>query len=82
MPEYTPAPEHEATFQDLIGLIKKHDITPPEMLAIAANMVGKLLAMQDQRTMSKQSAMRIVTKNIEIGNQQVIDQLRDTKGNA
>ena len=82
MPEFTSKPEHEATFQDLIGLIKKHDLTPPEMLAVAANLVGKLIAMQDQRTMSQGLAMRIVGKNIEIGNQQVMDGLRDTKGNA
>ena len=75
--------EHEATYQELLALINKHpDVTPPELLAIAANLVGKLIAMQDQRTMTLKVAMDIVTKNIEMGNQQVLDQLASTIGRA
>ena len=42
----------------------------------AANMVGKLLAMQDQRKFTAEVAMEIVAMNIERGNAQVSDALR------
>jgi hypothetical protein len=46
-----------------------------EILAVASNMVGKLVAMQDQRTVSPQMAMDTVSRNIELGNNQVLDDL-------
>lgn len=45
------------------------------MLAVAANLVGKLIALQDQRTMTPAMAMEIVAKNIEAANQRVIKEL-------
>lgn len=63
--------------------MKRHQhLTPAEMLAIAANMVGKLVAMQDQRTMTPAVAMEIISKNIEYGNQQVIEELSKSAGSA
>lgn len=53
-----------------------------ELLAIAANMVGKLIAMQDQRTITPRRAMDLVVMNLEIGNQQVMASISNTKGNA
>lgn len=69
-------PAHEIAYQDLCQLMRKHSkLTPLEMLAIAANMVGKLVAMQDQRSTTPAMAMEVVAKNIENGNQMIIDQL-------
>lgn len=69
--------EHEVAYQDLAKLLTTHaaKISSEEMLCIAANMLGKLIAMQDQRTTSPERALEIVSKNIEMGNQQVIAQL-------
>lgn len=76
-------PEHEILYQDLVKLIRKNadKMTSEEMLAVAANMLGKLIALQDQRTMSPAQAIQIVSANIEHGNQQVITELKvETKG--
>jgi hypothetical protein len=58
--------------------VKKHAsiLTSLELLAVAANMLGKLVALQDQRKVSPLMAMEIVTINIECGNQQAIEELR------
>ena len=77
-------PEHEATYQELTALIRRHsdEMTSLEVLAIAANMVGKLIAMQDQRTVTPGSAMEVVIRNIEYGNQQVLAEISNTQGAA
>jgi hypothetical protein len=76
-------PEHEVLYQDICALLKKHDEIPPlEMLAVAANMLGKMIALQDQRTVSPEMAMEVVVQNVEHGNQQVLDQLMRSKGRA
>jgi hypothetical protein len=77
-------PAHEVAFQDLNALLAKHadEMTAEEMLAVAANLVGKLIALQDQRTMTPDRAMAIVARNIEIGNAQAIETVMDTKGSA
>lgn len=68
--------EHEATYQELLTLISRHpNLSGVEMLAIAANMVGKLIALQDQRTMTLEKAMEIVNENVLLGNQQVIAEI-------
>lgn len=76
--------EHEVTYQELIALVTRHAVglTPLEILAIAANMVGKLVAMQDQRTMTPDMAMQVVAENVQRGNQQAVAGLLQTKGNA
>lgn len=68
--------EHEAFFQDLNQLLKKHagHLDAVEMLAIASNVVGKLTAMQDHRTMTSQKVMKIVSENIELGNRQMVEE--------
>lgn len=77
--------EHEVLYQDLCRLVSKHAtaMTAKEILAVASNMVGKLMALQDQRTMTPERAKEIVAKNIEFGNKQVLDELRTkTSGRA
>lgn len=77
-------PEHEVAYQDLCALVNKHadKLTALELLAVAANMIGKLVAMQDQRTVTPDKAMRVVAENLEHGNRQVLDQLTASKGRA
>lgn len=70
-------PEHEVAYQDLLALTRKHaeSLSPLELLAVAANTVGKLVALQDQRTTTPSKAMDVVARNIEHGNKQVLEQL-------
>ena len=81
---HTAQPEHEVAYQDLVTLVRKHadTISSIEMLAIAANMLGKLVAMQDQRAITGAAAMEIVALNIEQGNREVIEKLMQSKGQA
>lgn len=73
---------HEAFYLDAVELLKKHSehLSAREMLAIASNLVGKIVAMQDQRTTTPTQAMDIVAKNIEIGNKHVIGELTNFQG--
>ena len=75
-------PEHEVSYQDLCALVNKHadKLTALELLAVASNMLGKLLALQDQRTTSVETAKEVMIQNIEHGNKQVLDQLMQSKG--
>lgn len=77
-------PEHEVAYQDLCALVNRHadKLSAMELLAVAANMLGKLVALQDQRTVRPSEAMEVVAQNIEHGNKQVIEQLSHTKGKA
>lgn len=77
-------PAHEVAYQDICQLVNKHasQLSAIELLAVAANMLGKLLALQDQRTTTSEMAMEVVARNIETGNQQAIDQLMQSKGRA
>lgn len=73
-------PQHEALYQDLIALMRKYGtdgMTSLEMLAVLANATGKVLAMQDQRITTVEKAMKVISRNIELGNQQVIESLRN-----
>lgn len=77
-------PEHEVAYQDLCRLVRKHahKLSALELLAVAANMLGKLVALQDQRTITPAKAMEVVAQNIEHGNLQVLEQLAQSKGQA
>lgn len=79
----TAKPEHRVAFADLHALIAKHaELSAEEILAIAANMVGKLIALQDQRRLSPAAALEIVSRNIELGNQEAIAALAEIGGSA
>jgi hypothetical protein len=69
-------PEHEVAYQELVALVGRYadQMTAVELLAVASNMVGKLIAVQDARSMTSDDAMWIVIANIEIGYQQAIGQ--------
>lgn len=70
-------PEHEILYQELAALLKRQadkGLSAIEVLAIAANMVGKLIAMQDKRTVTNAMALKTVSENIEAGNAEAIAQ--------
>lgn len=77
-------PEHEIAYQDLCQFVNRHadKVSALELLAIASNMLGKLVALQDQRKVTPAQAMKVVAHNIELGNRQVLDELMKTKGGA
>lgn len=72
----------KAFYIELAQLMDKHghDLTAPEMLALASNLVGKLIAMQDQQIVSPQAALDLVWNNIQQGNIEVVTSLANTKG--
>jgi hypothetical protein len=69
---------------EALALLKKHGGALPadHMLAMAAHMVGQIVALQDQRTMSRERALEIVTHNIEVVNAEVVASLDNTRGSA
>jgi hypothetical protein len=74
---------HEDAYKDFCKWLDKYGHLPPrELLALVSNLLGKMIALQDQRTMSPAEAMEIVASNIQLGNQQIIDELQASKGSA
>ena len=75
MKVYCTTPEYELAYQDLLALMGRHkdSVAPVEMLAIAANVVGKLMAVQDKRKYTSEQVTQVVTENIEEGNRQAIE---------
>ena len=61
----------------LLDVMKQHgaELDACELLAVAAHLVGQLIAMQDQRTMTPAQAMELVGANIERGNREAIENL-------
>jgi len=79
---FTPTAADQALHLDICALINRHltPDTPDRFLAIAAQVVGQALALQDQRKMTKEMAFEIILTNIEMGNQAVISQLMNSTG--
>jgi len=73
---------HKVLYEDIRALMTKHadKLTKIEVLAVAANMVGKLIAMQDQRDYTPDQVMQMVAMNIELGNREAMEQLLGTGG--
>lgn len=67
-------PEHVAFMEDLKAALAKHtNLSGVEMLAVASQFVGNLVALQDQTRYSASRVMEIVANNIEIGNAVAIE---------
>lgn len=79
-----PNAAHQAIYDEINSVLLKHstNLSALEILAITSQIVGKVLAMQDQRTTTPESAMRTVEENITLGNRQMIEQLNSPRGNA
>ena len=77
MKSHRPNAAHTALRDDMVSLIRKYgaNLEAAEILAIAAHMVGQLIALQDQRKVTREIALQIVTANIEQGNQEVVSKL-------
>lgn len=77
-------PEHVVAYDELIALVRRHadKMTALELLAVAANMLGKLIAMQDQRYVSSDRALAIVRENINLGNKQALQEISNPTGSA
>ena len=75
---------HNALKQDAEQLIEKHMSVLPsdQVLAVLSQLVGMTLALQDQNTMTPDRGLLIIGKNIEIGNQMVVDDLVNNTGGS
>ena len=60
----------------------KDKLNAMEMLAVTAHLVGVLIAVQDQRKVTRDMAFELVTQNIEAGNAEAIESLHNTEGTA
>ena len=58
------------------------ELTPEEMLGIVCQLVGNLIALQDQRKYSPKAVMAMVSANIEIGNQEACREVASATGEA
>lgn len=56
------------------------ELSPEEMLGIVCQLVGNLVALQDQRKYTPEAVMKMVGKNIEVGNQEAIRQVASAGG--
>jgi hypothetical protein len=70
-----PTPAHEAFLKELQGALGNSgkDLPADQLLAVASQFIGQLIAVQDQRTMTPDKAMEIVAHGIEIGNATAIE---------
>lgn len=75
---------HQAAYADICTILRKHagTLSGLEVLAIAANIVGKLVALQDQRTVTPAQAMEVVARNIELGNREALETVSRPAGHA
>ena len=55
----------------------KHQLSGMEIVAILSYTLGQCIAMQDQRTVTKEMIWELVGANIEQGNAMVIDELAE-----
>lgn len=78
-----PTTRHHDLKIDLAALLRNYqDLAPVEILAVSAQIVGMLIAIQDQRTVTPESAMKTVLVNIEMGNLSAIEPLGMPGGSA
>jgi len=70
----TPNDHHRQFRDELTAVLRKHAsrLSAMEMLALAAHLVGQLIAMQDQRSLTPAMALKLVSDNIEQGNREAI----------
>jgi hypothetical protein len=70
-------PAHVACRNAMLAAMQAHvgTLRADELLAIAAHVVGQLIAFQDQRAMTPEMAMDLVQKNIAQGNAEAVGSL-------
>ncbi len=74
MKETSLTPEHLAFRNDCIALLNKFagKLDAQDMLALAAHLVGQIVAMQDMRKVTPEMALELVQRNIEQGNAEAV----------
>jgi hypothetical protein len=80
-----PTKEYDELQREVMNVIKKYsdNMDAIEILAILSYTVGQCCAMQNQYKYNSDMLMRIISQNIELGNQHAIDSIfENTKGNA
>lgn len=80
-----PTETHEKCKLAMLEAMRPYvdELSQMEVLAIMAQVVGQLIALQDQTKYSSDAIMKMVAANIEHGNQMVVnDLLAQTAGNA
>ena len=78
-----PSPRHVVARDNIVkGLRDLEDLTPPELLAVAAQVVGQLVALQDQTKYTSAQVMDLVGRNIEEGNRSAIAEIMTPQGSA
>lgn len=85
MKTFEPTQVHEDCRNAMLKALDpfKEKLSAIEILAITSQMVGQLIALQDQRKYTTSAVMQVVNANIEGGNQMVIAQLLGkTEGNS
>lgn len=77
-------PAHAIIYQDLIDLIRRHgsEVSALEVLAIAANMVGKLITMQDASLISPELIAAVVQENLCQGSRDALAYFPEPQGTA
>lgn len=66
-------PRHQAARLALVDALRPfEELHPEELLAVSAQFVGQLIALQDQQRITPAQAMNLVAKNIEAGNMAAI----------
>lgn len=76
-------PIHAALMADLKAAIAKHShLSSEEMLAVVSQLVGNLVALQNQYKYTAAQVLTAVAGNIELGCQQAIAKLMTTTGKA
>jgi hypothetical protein len=85
MSQHPTTPAHEKFYQILAQTMKSEpfaSMPAEELLAITANFLGKLCAMQDQRRYTSPMVMEIVFKNLEAGNREMVAELKNAPTGA
>jgi hypothetical protein len=76
-----PTAAHQAFYDAVLAAAKTHLPNEPlTVLAILSQIVGRVVAMQDQTKVSPALAMEVVSVNLEAGNRQMLDSLGKTDG--
>jgi hypothetical protein len=80
------SPVHVNLYHELLDVLRKYlaNASAEEVLAVTANLTGKVMAMQNSQKFTSEQIMEIVVRNIRIGNQEMVDALLSApaQGNA
>lgn len=70
-----PTSRHRRMKDAVVAAMAKEvgDMPADEMLAVLSQIVGQMIALQDQRKYTAAAVMELVSLNIEIGNQMVLE---------